>query len=472
MPTGKELAPLVRYVDGVGNAAITRARKKEVAPEKDLLEEVHVLPETMVVTEADKRFEAALSLTVEDPTEFIRGQRRAQPPLVKGARVSVETMLGFLEALSALSKECQSFPSKESVKVSFRPGDEPRVFIEGGVDGIWTAVAIRAESSLKEGFDALLPLERGINVLSTESPGRGVVIGVDKKGFCLGSHSVPFGGKVQDFPSSPAPLAPMAKGALPMSCCQEISSRVARATHPKTLFGNLHSLLLDFDVYELEGGSVVMGTVVATDGCRMHILQLPRMQMKIENGRLPPAIRVPPAFFSYLSSVVESKGAVLEFRDDQIVAKGVDFMVRASATVEKQSEPTEVGRWRSANVSYGGYWMIDSTRIEAMLASAGGEFARIRLDGMYEEMTVSSKASDGSYYEEQDSSHVSNFAGATVVNVLLDRKYLLDAIKACSSSQIRMEFEHDTDKQPQSPVVIRGEDEQFRAVVMPAEEDE
>jgi DNA polymerase III sliding clamp (beta) subunit (PCNA family) len=463
MPTDKTTS-LVRYRDGLGREAIVRVREEQKAPKRDLLEELNVLPETMVVSDADKRFEAAMALTVEDPTDFIRGQRRSQPPLVKGARVTVGTVLGFLDAMSSLEMK--------NVKVSFLPGDEPKIFLEGSMGGLWAASAIRAESSLKNGFSALLPLKRGISVLNTLGSDRGVVIGVDKKGFCLGPHSVPFGGRVEDFPAGPSPLEPIARGALPVSCCHEIASRVTKATHPKTLFGSLHTLLMDFDVHELDGHGIVMGTVIATDGCRMHILQLPQMQMKIENGRLPPAMRIPPTFFSYLSSVVESKGAILEFRPDQIVAKGEDFMIHATATIEKQSEPTEIGRWRSANIKHGGYWMIDSERLQSMLRSASGEVVRLRLDSMYEEVTISSQAKDGTYYEERDDNHVQRFGGASVVDVTINHEYFTDAVKSCSSKLVRMEFEHDRNKQPLSPIVIRGEDEQFKAIVMPIAEEE
>ena len=63
--------------------------------------------------------------------------------------------------------------------------------MEGGSHSVWTAVALRAESKLKNGFSALMPLNRAINVMSTMGTCAGVVVGVDKGGFCLGPYSVP-----------------------------------------------------------------------------------------------------------------------------------------------------------------------------------------------------------------------------------------------------------------------------------------
>jgi hypothetical protein len=463
-------APMPIEIKGTNLVKVTRGTGQEVVlrdPRKAELgcpDDIAPMPSTQLVSDEDKRFEEAMALTAEDPTDAIRGSGRSQPPLIKGARVPIETILCCLEALAKLSVE--------NVKVTFRAGEEPKILIEGGTSNIWTAVVIPVESTLKNGFEALLPITRAINVLRRCGSRGGIVIGVDKGGFCLGAYSVPFGGKVSKFQSSPVALAPSAAAAIPGFYCGEIADRVASATHPKTIFGSLHTVLLDFDVHELDGKQIVVGTAVATDGCRMHILQLPRIVMKLEGNTLPPAIRIAPGFFSYLKDVVSSEWTVLELRHDQVVARGEDLMVIATATVEKRNAPSEASLWREVSVSYGGCWMVESSRLEELLEAADGEYVNFKMDSMYEEIIISSTAKDGSRYEEQDSKHARCLDGPSTVKVVLDRKYFLDAVRAASSKLVRLEFEHDMDKQASSPVMVRGEDEQFRAIVMPVTKEE
>lgn len=468
MPKEIEGTDLVQYTNAIGQEVILRRPNRDVVECPD---DIAPMPSTQLVSDEDRRFEEAMAITAEDPTDSIRNYGRSQPPLIKGARVSVKTMLDRLEAVSMLSVDSKGASLVRNVKVTFRAGEEPRILIEGGINSIWAAVVIPVESTLKNGFEALLPLSRAINVLRRSGSNGGVVIGVDKKGFCLGAYSVPFGGKVKQFPSSPVALDPTAKAAIPGFYCGEIADRVAAATHPKTIFGSLHTVLLDFDVHELDGKQIVVGTAVATDGCRMHILQLPRIMMKLEGHTLPPAMRIAPGFFSYLKDVVDSEWTLLELRHDQIVARGEDFVVIAAATVEKRTEPSEASLWREVSVSYGGCWMVDGPRLEELLEAAAGELVSFRLDSMYEEIIISSTTPDGSRYEEQDSKHARCLDGPPVVKVVLDRKYFLDAVRAASSKMIRLEFEHDREKQATAPVMVRGEDEQFRAVVMPIAED-
>jgi hypothetical protein len=50
---------------------------------------------------------------------------------------------------------------------------------------------------------------------------------------------------------------------------------------------------------------------------------------------------------------------------------------------------------------------------------------------------------------------------------LVDKALLLDAIVACNTGLIRMSFAYEPAEQRKSPIIIRGEDEQFKALLMP-----
>lgn len=56
--------------------------------------------------------------------------------------------------------------------------------------------------------------------------------------------------------------------------------------------------------------------------------------------------------------------------------------------------------------------------------------------------------------------------GPAIVDVAIDSKFLLAAVLACKSGLIRLSFSGGKD-QSVSPITIRGEDDQFKAVVMP-----
>jgi hypothetical protein len=420
-----------------------------------------------VVSDEDARFEKALARRVQSPTDFIKEASRVQPPLTRGALVSVETLLGFLVAMEEILPPESNYPILTSVKVWFDPADHPRLFVEGGSHSVWTIVAIEAEAYVKNGFHALLPVHRAKNVLATTSSAqKKIMVGVDNKGFCLGAHAVPFGGMIADFPSQPVLVDPIARAVIPAFYYQEIVDRVMPA---RSLSGleklGAQGVLLDFDVAELDGTQVPVCIAVATDGNRMHILYLPRVMLESKVSRMPPAVRVAAGFFRYMKAIVNHEWAGLEFSAKHLVAKGKDFIVVAGVALEPRAEPSELGAWRKVNISYQGSWLIDSSVLEDGLAAAPGKYVRLRIDSFYDELVLSSEAEDGTRYRKKLPAKRSG--GAPYVDVLIGKTYLLDAVKACSSKLVRLGFEKDKKRQPSAPVVVQGEDEQFKAIVMP-----
>jgi len=191
-------------------------RRTKAKPEKPYLpDSPGPRHETEVVSDEDLRFEQALARRTQSPSDFIREASRIQSPLIKGALVNVETLLGFLAAMETILPPESNYPLLTSVKIRFQPSDHPKVFLEGGSHSVWTAVAIDAEPVVKEGFQALLPVRRATNVLrATSSAQKQVMVGVDSGGVCLGAYAIPFGGMLKDFPSQPVITDPIARAAM------------------------------------------------------------------------------------------------------------------------------------------------------------------------------------------------------------------------------------------------------------------
>jgi DNA polymerase III sliding clamp (beta) subunit (PCNA family) len=227
-------------------------------------------------------------------------------------------------------------------------------------------------------------------------------------------------------------------------------------------------VLLDFDVHEIDGVGVPICTAVATDGDRIHILHLPRMVLESSASRLPPAIRVPAGFFSYMMEIVKGEWAGMEFGPKTLVARGKDFMAVAKVAIEPRKNPSELGSWRKVNVEHKGSWMIDSSLLEEAVSGVPGRTLKLIIDSMDNEAKISSMAIDGTRYRTKVSAR--RYDGAPYIEVRLSKNYFMDAIRSCSTKLVRLSFEHSKKHQPSSPVVIRGEDEQFKAIVMPITE--
>ena len=107
MPEEIKGTNLVKVRSGTGQEVIIRGKRE--APPLDFGE--HSVAEIVS--------EHALSLAREkvvSPTEAIRGADRIRPPLVEGARVATETLLGFLLAVEHLLPKGSSNPILSSVK--------------------------------------------------------------------------------------------------------------------------------------------------------------------------------------------------------------------------------------------------------------------------------------------------------------------------------------------------------------------
>ena len=92
----------------------------------------------------------------------------------------------------------------------------------------------------------------------------------------------------------------------------------------------------------------------------------------------------------------------------------------------------------------------------------------LQMDGLRERLRVITAGHRSRYQQEVEAQC---FNGPPIVNVTLDQEHLAEAISCCGSGLIRIEIAHRDADQAIMPVVIRGEDEQFKAVLQPQQGD-
>lgn len=439
-----------------------RVERKARITEEDAIS----YPETEVVSAEEQRHGEQVKSRAKAPETFFKKAPEGVPGF-PGADVASQVLLGFLAAAEQLVPVSESCPILGCVKVTYRGTD--RLYIEANGSDIWALVAIEATSSGDEGFVAMMPLRHAKNAVNAIRLNyKSVRVGLSEDKLCLGPIMVPYGGKVDDYPAQPTLRDWEARAVLPASYFAEIHGRIIPAQSKDPTESNLHGVLLDYDVCEIDGQMRVLCTAVATDGVRMHMLRLPRMQLDpTKSGALPPAVVLSEKFFGYLGAVAKGETG-LELSEEQVIARGADYMAVAKATMRGNSHRS-VESWRKVDVDYQGYWTADPKDLEyiskAALEASDDEEVRLRIDSIEERLELCSWGDEGSKFK--DTIPVRRFGGPPAVNVKLNGRFLSDAVFACRSNLIRLGFSEDLETQRTSPVVIRGEDELFKAVVMP-----
>lgn len=432
------------------------------------LEDAVPRPKVEVVSDEEKRHEEQLRPKAAPPEAFFKNAPIIEPPLAPGATVQCKTLLGFLAAFGEILSKDVSLPILSSAKVT---AAEKKLFLEVSSPNVWTVVVIKTEQETETGFTTMIPVERSKNVLkSLIGEYKNVTLGVGKEGVCLGPNMVPFGGKVDDFPGQPLLRDADARAGMPAAYLREICTRVmcARSKDPEEI--GLQGVLLDFEPCEIDGQVRVLCTAVATDGARMHILRLPQMPVEAADPMsLPPTITVPGGFFRYLLAIVNKDWSAIEISEEQIKARGEDYLVVAKATMSGKTSMRGLASWRKVNIEHPGFWIVDRTELERVVKAASRSVAskdmRLRFDAIRKHVEASAEGSDGSRFREVVGARHHN--GAAVVDVVVDGRLLLEAVRSCKTGLIRMSFAHDRSEQQHAPIIVRGEDEQFKALVMP-----
>lgn len=428
-------------------------------------------PKVEVISDEEKRHEEQLKNKAPPPEAFFKDAPPIREPLAPGVVVPCKTLHGFLSAFEEITTNGTVYPIMENAKVTASAGEEKKVFLEASSPAVWTVVSVKAKNELEAGFSMIMPIGRSKSVLSSLiGEYENITLGVTDDGVCLGPNLVPFGGRVEEFPQRPQLRDADAKAGLPAAYLKEICERVlvAKSSDPNEI--GLQGILLDFEPCEIDGAMRILCTAVATDNARMHILRLPQMPIESSNpSALPPTITVPGSFFRYLLAVVNREWAAVEIAEEQIHARGEDYLVVAKATMAGKTSMKSISSWRKVNVDHPGFWIVDRQELERIVEIASrtvsNEDLVMRFDAIRKSVEAIATGRDGSSYREAVSAR--HHSGAPVADILVDGNLLLDAIRACNSGLIRMSFAYELADQRRLPIVIRGEDEQFKALLMP-----
>lgn len=430
-------------------------------------------PEVEVVTDEEKRHEEQTRKKAAPPAAFFSTATQRESPQFPGAEVSSATLLGFLAAAERVVPSGKTHPALSSVKMTYQPGDKARFYIEAAGDDLWAVVAMDATGHADTGFTAMVPLRHAKNAINALRLNyQSVMIGLNEDKVCLGPNMVPYGGKVEDFPAQPVVRDCDARAAMPAFYFEEICTRVipacCRSTDPTE--DGLRGVVLDFEYIEHDGQVRILCTAVATDGGRMHVLRLPRVLVEPKAADiLPPAITVPDGFFRYLRAVANREWTAVEIGEEQISGRGEDYLAIASATMRGKATRKGITNWRAVDVHYESHWAVDRKELERVARAAADTSSegsiRLRIDSLRNQLELCARGEDGQKFKETVGAR--RFGGPPVVDVKINGRYLLQAVNACRSGLLRFGFAEDLGDQAVSAIVIRGEDEQFKAVVMP-----
>jgi hypothetical protein len=431
-------------------------------------------PAVEVVSDEERRHQEQMRPKAKVPETLFRTP--ADPPLVAGAEVDCSVLLGFLNAFEEVSARDCFNPILSAAKIAYEADPPARLLVEAFGTNLWAMASLDAVAKGVEGFVALVPIRRAVNVLKAlQDRADEVVVGVDHMGVGMGPYRVPFAGKVADFPVAPAIRDWEVRAALPATYLDEICDRILPVQRAPTEPA-LRGVMLHFEVVRTREAERLMCVALASDGRRLHCLTLPQMavETRFESAR-PPAVVVSESFFRYLKIMVNREWAALEISEEQILGRGQDFVIAAKATMRGQTMLEEATHWRNVALDYPGHWMVDKAELVQLLQEAKQEVGpdaavRLQFDALTSELVVSAESDEGDFADSMSGHRVDDCPA--VVDVYLDGHYLSDAIRACRGGLIRFGFPASLADQRLEHAVIKGEDDRFKAVIAPLRDDE
>jgi len=440
-------------------ALVTRPQKKAKITESDAIP----VREVEVVSDVEKRHDAQTKKKAKKPEAFFTAASSVRQ--VAGAVVDGEVLFGFLSAADKVVPANKSMPILSSVKLSMEPASD-KLFIEAASASLWTVVAMKASSNSPDGFSAMVPARLARNASNAARHGKKeTALGVSEGGFWIGEHCMPSGGKVQDFPPRPLTRAWEARAVVPAFYFEEICARILSASSKDPTKIGFGGVLLDFS---LDLARNLTCTAVGSDGSRLHLLELPQMKIQPRGKQTPPGLMIPEQFFRYLRTVANREWTALEISETQVSARGEDYQAVADSVMKGVTGTKGLENWRAVNVDHRGHWAVDRKELEGVLRKvidAGHkDEIEIRIDSIKEQMRIVSRDSD--QRESTATTGARRFDGPTSVDVAVDVNFLLAAVVACRGGLVRLGFAS-AKEQGSSPMTIRGEDDQFKAIVMP-----
>jgi DNA polymerase III sliding clamp (beta) subunit (PCNA family) len=380
------------------------------------------------------------------PDKLLESMPMSKPSRVVPVQVSAQMLQDFLDALSHIA--CESVvPILRNVRMSYR---EAELLLEATDERIWALVRLKAAGG-PDGFECVLPLKRARNVVRRIRARYATVpIGLDLDNIHLGNYSLPHGGSIRQYPPRPPLLAEELKVALPASYVSSILKRLGPVVDAKHEKLNLRGIHLDFND----------GLAVATDGHRLHFLSLAELRVATRTpNRAPPSVTMTVAFFKFLQAVVDGDWVGLVVNERLVTAAGEDFGILA--------RPLEEGfaQWRSVIAEHRGYWVVDKQVLRQVARDAQAlESAHLLLavDTIGDRLIVRARG-DGATYETALAAQ--RRGGPSAVRVAVKPSYLYDAVDATGGDLVRLGFDENGDEL--APLTVRGEDNDFVAVIMP-----
>ena len=423
-------------------------------------------PEVEVITATEERQAKQVEKRAPKPTKCFESERALSDRLVLGIELDAEVLFGFLAAVEKITPADKAYPILSSVRLTHEVGDA-KLVIEAASNALWTAVAVTGVPHGDVGFSVMAPALQAKNVVNLmRQDFKTLPLGISDGGLWIGAHRLAYGGKPEDFPSRPLLRPWEARAAVPAFYFDEICSRVLTAASVDPTKQGLHGVLLDFSLAEDRS---VICTAVGSDGGRMHILELPRMKIQARGAATPPSVMIGEQFFRYLRTVANREWTALEVSETQANAYGTDYQAVAEVTLKGNAATPGLMKWRSANVEHRGCWAVDRHELERLLKLALAPGADtgidVHLDATSEQLTVMSY--DQGHRHALPSIGARRFDGPVTVKVHVNGQFLLEAVLACKTGLVQLGFAQTPELQRTSPVTIRGEEDLFKAVVMP-----
>jgi DNA polymerase III sliding clamp (beta) subunit (PCNA family) len=382
------------------------------------------------------------------PDRVLEAAPMIKPSLVAPVHLNGKMFQDFLDAFSSVAAERAAIPIMRNVLLTYSEGE---LRLEATDNHLWAIAKMKAQGG-SDGFECVLPLKRARNIVRRMLESYPVVsIGVDAEHIHIGHYSFPHGGNIRDYPKRPVLLPEELKAALPAHYIECILERLVGAIdrgHDEPALRGVH---LDFEE----------GVAVATDGRRVHVQNLAEMEIVTrQRYRKRPGITLSIEFFEFLRAVVDQRWVPLIVNEKMVTAAGEDFGLLA-----KPLEGT-CPNWRQAIPRYAGCWIVDKITFVETIRDAqpvGGDRLELAVDSIGEQLIVTTTAPGRGMYRRALPAR--RMGGPPAIRCRVNPQFLRYAVESTEGCLVRLGF--DANCPEQSAISIRGEKDDFLAVIMP-----
>ena len=411
-----------------------------------------VVPE--VLSKAEERYRA--SNDEGPPKKVVTRSPMTKETSVVPVEVQADALWGFLEALDRIADDKSTAPILAGIKLTFEPGENPKLLLEATNTCIWAAAGLKAWGG-GQGFKAILPRKRAINIVKElRGSYATLMIGMDDERIHIGDFSFPFHGVVDHFPRQPTLEDAAVSVVLPTGQLEDIPLRIYPAVNVSSVsYKGAQHVYLDFE----------NKVAVATDGNRMHLLAIPMMHVEYEQGwkaDQPKGVQVPVEVFRYLGAVESRDWTGFRAGPTKVMAGHDDFGLIADTGGGKFPD------WKKVVPIWPGEWVVSRELLLEKLQEASfllehntNPGVTLAFDQHSGTVAIASKSAEGDAFETT----LEVKANGTVTpfsKTVIDATYLYDAVNACRGTMVRIGIggKHD-------PTTYKGEDNAFTAVIMP-----